>query len=62
MKILYAFIWQEDLVEVDFLYNSWGLWIGGVLIAPVWNKISSFISGFAQPDLSDSLYLYPGQS
>jgi hypothetical protein len=62
MKIGYAFLWQEYLVNIPFLYNHSITRHFGALFMLDWNRMSSDISGFPQTDdaVITSIDLYPG--
>ena len=63
IKIIYAFMWQEFFIPLDFLYNDITLPIGAKLLPDV-NELASKISGVPQTDVNvnTSKNVYPGDA
>jgi hypothetical protein len=63
MKLLWAFVWQEEIFPYKFLYNTeWNLL--GALLIPAVNRLGNRLTGFLHPDdsIQQGESVYPGQS
>ena len=63
LKLVYAFLFQEEFIPLDFLKTPLAINVGGFLI-PVINGIADTMTGLNQSDknVNWSQDVYPGQS
>lgn len=62
LKLLWAFVWQEEVFQYGSLYTeSWNA-VGSVLTSTV-NSVANGLTGFSHPDesLQQNKKMYPGQ-
>merc|ERR1712226_1506793 len=62
-KLLYAFLWQEDTFDVQFVYKPIISTIGAFLMPHV-NSFANMISGFKHftPSIQKAKNVYPGDT
>jgi hypothetical protein len=62
VKLLYAFVWQEEIFQYKLVYNmEWN--VLGALLTPAVNSLANRLTGFLHSDetIQKSEAVYPGQ-